>query len=224
MGLAHGTLDTIQDQDFPISGERAQKSNLDYLALGHWHGFSQRGKVVYSGTPEQTSYTEKNPGNVVIVTIDEAGQEPALQLEEVGILRWVELESSILDITDVDSLERQISDMGSQDRTVLKVRPKLSDDIQEAAINKIFGLINSLTNKLWYLDWSPESVNIGGFISCKLPPGMFGTVEDILLKLSKGEHPGGHFDHLEVNHSQEVASESLRLLYQLASEGRNDDY
>ncbi|MCD6472216.1 DNA repair exonuclease [Candidatus Aerophobetes bacterium] len=83
VGIAHGNLQIpgwVNDPNFLIDPERAEKSGLDYLALGEWHSlFKYKGKdngfrVVYPGTPETTKFGEKNSGKVVIVGTKSMGQ------------------------------------------------------------------------------------------------------------------------------------------------------
>jgi hypothetical protein len=68
IGLAHGSI-----RDFSSRGEaqnqiapdRAQRSNLDYLALGDWHGTLRvDARTWYSGTPETDRFQRDEPGHV----------------------------------------------------------------------------------------------------------------------------------------------------------------
>lgn len=56
IGLAHGSIvdfGSRGEADNMIPPDRAQRSGLDYLALGDWHGFLTIGdRTAYSGTPE----------------------------------------------------------------------------------------------------------------------------------------------------------------------------
>ena len=74
IGLAHGNLQIpgfTDESNFPINPQRADISNLDYLALGEWHSFFQYEKcTVYPGTPETTKFGENTSGNVVFVDIE----------------------------------------------------------------------------------------------------------------------------------------------------------
>ena len=82
IGLAHGSI-----RDFSSRGEaqnqiapdRAQRSNLDYLALGDWHGTLRvDARTWYSGTPETDRFQRDEPGHALLVTL-EPGIEAAVK-------------------------------------------------------------------------------------------------------------------------------------------------
>lgn len=92
IGLAHGSI-----RDFSSRGEtknqiapdRANRSNLDYLALGDWHGalrVDQR--TWYSGTAEADSFQRDDPGQVLLATL-EAGAEPQVATHRTGRFQWL---------------------------------------------------------------------------------------------------------------------------------------
>jgi DNA repair exonuclease SbcCD nuclease subunit len=223
IGLAHGSLDIVKEPNFPIAADRLKKSGLNYLALGDWHGFFQQNKAVYPGTPEQTSYTDKNPGNVVVVTIVNSETEPIVQTQRVGILNWVETNPLIQDVSDIDALEKQFSSIADRSNTVLKVRLKVSFPMQIEALDRLKNIRGTLSDQLWYLDWPEDYVKIDSSMLEGIPAGMLEDVRDILLKLSKGENLEPELSKFRSVHDPETAAEALRLLYRLSSEGRIDD-
>lgn len=93
LGLAHGSV-----VDFGAKGEaeniippdRAQRSGLDYLALGDWHGFLPIGDhAAYSGTPESDRFGRDEPGGVIVAEV-RRGQVPSIERVETGRFRWLE--------------------------------------------------------------------------------------------------------------------------------------
>jgi hypothetical protein len=93
IGVAHGGVTTIrQDFDYPISLDTADARELDYLALGDWHGMVvyDGNRMAYPGTPEQTSFGEDGTrtGHVLLVTIEQNGATPIIAQRPVGTLRW----------------------------------------------------------------------------------------------------------------------------------------
>ncbi len=92
IGLAHGNMQIpgfTDESNFPINPQRADISNLDYLALGEWHSFFQYEKrTVYPGTPETTKFGENTSGNVVFVDIERL-EDPQVEtiLEPVNPVR-----------------------------------------------------------------------------------------------------------------------------------------
>ncbi|MEM0134792.1 MAG: DNA repair exonuclease [Thermoplasmatales archaeon] len=223
IGLAHGSLDFIKEPNFPIATDRTRKSGLDYLALGDWHGFYQQGKAVYSGTPEQTSYADKSPGKVAVVEITGAGAEPVVQTQQVGILNWIEIQPLVQEESDIDSFEKQVSGIEEYSKTVMKVRPQISTPIRKEVFDRLKGIREYLSSKLWYLDWPLDYDSIDYLTLERLPTGMFVELEDYLLKLSKGENLESSLANLQSNHNPDVAAEAIRLLHRFASEGKIDD-
>lgn len=221
--MAHGSLDIVKEPNFPIAADRPQKSGLDYLALGDWHGFFKQGRSVYSGTPEQTSYADQDPGNVAIVTITGAGVEPLVQTQRVGVLHWEKIDPYIQDASDIEALERQISNITQNSESVLKVRLQISGSLQAEALDRLKGIRGALKDKLWYLDWPQDFDKASNLTTGRLPPGMLEEVRDLLVKISKGEYPAPDLANLRSNHDPETAIEALNLLYRLSSEGRIDD-
>ena len=100
IAMAHGHLSTVRfgspeaEVLLPLDPVHVNRSGLDYLALGHWHGTrlvnprDEGSRIAYSGTHEQTAYGEKDAGNVLIVEIPEKGAWPHVEKVRSGQLRW----------------------------------------------------------------------------------------------------------------------------------------
>ncbi len=100
IGLAHGSI-----RDFSSRGEaqnqiapdRAQRSSLDYLALGDWHGALRvDARTWYSGTPETDRFQRDEPGYALLVTL-EPGVEPVVFPIRTGRFQWLMREWTIPD-------------------------------------------------------------------------------------------------------------------------------
>jgi hypothetical protein len=92
IGLAHGSI-----RDFSSRGEaqnqiapdRAQRSSLDYLALGDWHGALRvDARTWYAGTPETDRFQRDEPGYALLVTL-EPGVEPVVSPIRTGRFQWL---------------------------------------------------------------------------------------------------------------------------------------
>lgn len=92
IGLAHGSV-----RDFSSKGEspnqippnRAHLSDLDYLALGDWHGTLQVDRQTwYSGTPETDRFIRDQPGQALLVEL-EGGSEPYVSPVRTGRFQWL---------------------------------------------------------------------------------------------------------------------------------------
>ena len=76
--LLHGELADRSDVGGKIGKAEAAKLPIDYLALGHYHSYSeerisQRCTAVYPGTPEGRGFDEAGDKGVVLIDIDSYG-------------------------------------------------------------------------------------------------------------------------------------------------------
>jgi DNA repair exonuclease SbcCD nuclease subunit len=98
IGIAHGHAGETPNADgsYPISLDTPSRAGLDYLALGHWHSTTTFGqRMAYSGTHEQTSFGEKNSGNILVVEIEAPGAPPVIRTARTGILSWQQFDHTI---------------------------------------------------------------------------------------------------------------------------------
>lgn len=117
IGMAHGHLTTVtfgaheDEVRLPLDPAHVERSGLDYLALGHWHGTRiERGadgapRIAYSGTHEQSSYRESDAGNVLLVEIAAKGAAPAIRVLRSGALGWERRELAFAGDTNLDRLD-----------------------------------------------------------------------------------------------------------------------
>ena len=71
--------------------DRLPGTEIDYLALGDWHGFLAAGpKACYSGAPEIYRFPKpgQQPGHVAVVTVSRGG-EPRVEQVATGRFRWL---------------------------------------------------------------------------------------------------------------------------------------
>lgn len=116
VGLAHGSVQGILAEDAdspnPISPHRPASAQLDYLALGDWHGTRRiDARIWYSGTPEQDRFKGNDPGNVLLVDIPEVGADPRVEIRAIGRHPWIQLKQQMSVSSDlgqlIDLLEQQ---------------------------------------------------------------------------------------------------------------------
>lgn len=130
VGLLHAAVaipgKTDRD-DVVITTDEIAASHLDYLALGHWHSSQQAraGSVTYAyaGAPEPVALDQDRAGKVLLVTLEQAGAERAVSVEErqVGRTRFEKVE---LDASTVASQPALVDDLArrSDPDLVLDVR------------------------------------------------------------------------------------------------------
>jgi hypothetical protein len=92
VGLAHGAVQGFGSRGeagVMIAPDRALTADLDYLALGDWHGVRQAGpKAWYAGTPEPDQFPDNEPGYALSVDIAGPGAEPVVERHWLGQFRW----------------------------------------------------------------------------------------------------------------------------------------
>ncbi|MEO8130226.1 MAG: DNA repair exonuclease [Bryobacteraceae bacterium] len=111
VGLAHGSvrnrLPVEAESHNLISDTAAATAQLDYLALGDWHGtFQVTPNTWYSGTPEPDGFQQQHSGQALLVEIDAAGSTPRIQKLQTGTYRWRRLK------VDFRSVESELAAQG----------------------------------------------------------------------------------------------------------------
>jgi DNA repair exonuclease SbcCD nuclease subunit len=129
LGMAHGTVEGVrQDEpDYPIPRDTAERSGLDYLALGHWHSYTlYQGaggapRMAYSGTPEATGFGERESGLVLLVEIPGPGAPPVLAPVRTGRLEWTRIAEEVRGPGDLTRLRERLEGLASPDVTLVEV-------------------------------------------------------------------------------------------------------
>ncbi|WP_420139878.1 metallophosphoesterase family protein [Sphingomonas sp.] len=92
IAIAHGSIRDFGSQGETrnqIAPDRAQRSNLDYLALGDWHGtLKVDPRTWYAGTPETDRFQRDEPGHALLVDLA-AGREPEVTPIRTGRFQWL---------------------------------------------------------------------------------------------------------------------------------------
>jgi len=218
IGIAHGSLDLLPERsNFPIASRRVNESGLDYLALGDWHGFLQHGKAVYSGTMEQTNFSENDPGNVAIVKIAHSGDEPVISKQRVGKLMWGEHRPTIHDVTDVEQLRTAIRDTGALAIQLIRVAPDLGPDVSDGVVVELESLRKELIEEAFLLDWPEETINAPLETAVSMPEGVLAEVDSCLAAILEGTIPEGP-GREATSADPSVVKEASALLRRLARE------
>lgn len=119
--LAHGT---VLDFGLATDDEESEETvtnlldlpalpegELDYIALGDWHGAKQVGsKAWYSGTPELDRFTkggEHNPGHILVVEAAR-GQVPRVEAVPTGGIRWHDHAFNFVDDHSLERLKEEV--------------------------------------------------------------------------------------------------------------------
>ncbi|HOV72720.1 MAG TPA: DNA repair exonuclease [Candidatus Hydrogenedentes bacterium] len=218
IGIAHGALDVLPERtNFPIAATRADTTGLDYLALGDWHGFAQHGRSVYSGTMEQSSFTENDPGNVVIVEISGSGAEPIVSKHRVGGLVWTEYAPLIRDESDVEQLRKTVFDAGPLLAQLIRITPQIDPDVSASVLEELRSLRDELEAEAFFLDWPAETLDASPLTLVTIPEGLLLQVGEDLGAILDGRLPAGPGREFAVA-DPETVKEARVLLHRLVRE------
>ncbi len=111
IGLAHGGVcgfgSDAQNGREIIPPDRAKTARLDYLALGDWHARAMISpRCFYPGTPEPDRHKSGARGQVLAVTILQAGQDPKIADVPTANYDWPQQNLSFEPETAREQLER----------------------------------------------------------------------------------------------------------------------
>lgn len=218
VGLAHGGLSDAADQpNFPIDPHRAEKSGLDYLALGDWHGTLIRERTAYSGTIEQSAFGESDPGNVLVVAIDEAGAEPEVKRRQVGRLQWIKRDVEVADVSDVDALAEELDEAASSSQLVLRLNVRLLPSADDEVPARLDRLKHRLEDEAFFLDWQQDDAAFLTQQEVNLPEGLAKRADEILATVLDGEIPDG-IGRTVADKNPETVRQARVLLRRMARE------
>jgi len=193
IGLAHGSVKGVvpEETTLPIARDAADRSHLDFLALGHWHSVctfpSADGatRMAYCGTHEPTGFGERQSGFVLLVEIARPGAPPDVQPYQTGRLRWHQEECSVTGDKDLELLVDKILQWQRPEETLLSVKLEgLLSPNSGAYLDRIEELLKARffwgeldTTRLRVVPQDQEWID-------KLPAGMLREVAARLLQLA----------------------------------------
>lgn len=144
VGMTHGSPKTGQEKadDHPIDLHAATRAGLDYLALGHWHGWrvDDEGRMLMPGTPERDKWSTGDCGYVTLVEIDGPGAQPKVTREPVATLDWWTLEFDCASPGE---------EMARLDTELASLRDKANEVVLRLRLNGSLGLKASRQVHQW---------------------------------------------------------------------------
>ncbi|MDI6772830.1 MAG: DNA repair exonuclease [bacterium] len=222
IGIAHGTVEGIHqaEPDYPIARNAAERANLDYLALGHWHSNAQYAlpdgavRMAYSGTHEATGFGERDSGNALIVEIAAAGAAPVITPVRTGRLTWTVIEAELREPGDLSRLRAGIEAMNDTAATLLEVR--VSGLLAAGDREELLRLEQILASR--FLHGRVDASRLRPFPgdaswTAGLPAGVVRDAAERLQELADAAYQGTRPEGA----SPEIASRALLELYALIS-------
>ena len=211
IGLAHGGVVDFSEGEAMnrIDPERAEKADLDYLALGDWHGLKQVGeRTWYSGTPEPTGFLQNDPGHVLLVEVEAPGALPRVETLDTAQTRWLQREADLDGAAAIDRLEDWFEALGRPLDTLvrLEIRGQLGLEEHE----RLERLLEDMENTLLALRRRGP-----GIVPRPRPEELEALATDGYVGLAverlreRAEGPG---------EESETAGRALELLYRLQQE------
>jgi DNA repair exonuclease SbcCD nuclease subunit len=130
---------------------RLPMEEIDYVALGDWHGTTQVGpKAWYSGTPENDRFQkgeDQQPGHILVVE-PRRGELPHVQMAPTARLTWSEISFDFADDAGVDRFSSQLAKVLGQRANKDLLRLSLSGSLGIEASNRLERLLESLEARL----------------------------------------------------------------------------
>ena len=125
IGMIHGSryvAGQVDKDDVLFNDREIGASNLDYLALGHWHSF-QEGKAgnttwAYAGAPEPVQIDQDGAGQVLLVTLDPSADKTAVKVDARPVGR-----------TKLQKLTIDGAEVGSQVALISRLRELANPDV-----------------------------------------------------------------------------------------------
>jgi len=140
IALAHGgTLDFPGDveQSAEIALDRLARDQIDYLALGDWHGTMDLMDTAYryAGTPEPDRFprSETYRSGLVLEVLAERGGAPRITEHAVGRFAWHTEQRTLRGSDDVQRLDEQLLAANAQGGRLLRLELTGSLGIAEQA-------------------------------------------------------------------------------------------
>jgi exonuclease SbcD len=131
IGMIHGSLliaGRTEHDDVVFTAEEIAASDLDYLALGHWHSAleGKAGAVTYAypGAPEPVALDQDRAGKVLLVTLDAAAdgtRSVKVEQRQVGRTTFEKIDVDSATIANQPALIDRLTARADPDR-VLDVR------------------------------------------------------------------------------------------------------
>jgi len=206
VAIAHGgVIEFSESSESPnlIDADGVLAKGFDYLALGDWHGtFKFRDKAWYPGTPEATRWTEKDPGNVLLVEVPGGGEVPKVEQVPVGRTKWIDREVVFNHDEEVDDLGEWFEYLDEKSWTLVQLT--MSGHLSLKARSQLDRLQEDNQSRLLCLRIKDDRVAAA-------------PTEEDLQYLSLEGFVGTAVDLLRQDESQE-SQDALRLLYRFHRE------
>ena len=147
VGLIHGSTTNIKSDEAeykyrPIEKSQIEKSNLDYIALGHFHDFLEvpgKVKCCYSGSPEGLSFKNR-PGSCALL-VKYLDGKITVESVETGLRKFLTVEADCTKYENDSKIRKTLEENKGENnilRLVLKGSPSLEFPVDVDLLMKEF--------------------------------------------------------------------------------------
>jgi DNA repair exonuclease SbcCD nuclease subunit len=134
-----------------IDLSRLPDAELDYIALGDWHGTKQVGpKAWFAGTPELDRFPkggDHDPGNILLVDV-QRGATPQIEKMATSNLGWIDLAFDLADDTSLDTLDERIASLLGQRANEDLLRLSLTGSLGIEASTRLEQMLESIEARI----------------------------------------------------------------------------
>ncbi|MGJ0515482.1 MAG: metallophosphoesterase family protein [Methylomicrobium sp.] len=222
--MAHGSTQafiSVDDDDESmgmtsnrINIDRLPIGEIDYIALGDWHGTKQVGtKAWYSGTPEIDHFPkgeDNHPGQTLIVKT-QRGESPIVEVVATGRLNWLETTFDFSNDDSIDQFSCQMSELFGQRTNEDLLKLTLTGSLGIEATSQLEALLESFEARLLRLKLknntaiAPSEVELDQLTRSTYDPLIASVAQQLV-----------DFDNQPDSESAAIASLALRMLYSAA--------
>ena len=228
--LAHGSVrsfapaadggdgDDLPGQANAIDLDRLPAGEIDYVALGDWHGFlpleggALAGRACYAGTHETDRFPREGqrPGHVACVTAVR-GALPRIEALATGRLRWMRV-AARLGAEGVAGLDRRLRELAGERSGDCLVDLVLSGDTTLDDRSRLDTLLDDWRARVIRFDLEddvrvvPSDDEVRALVDRPSDPILAAVAADLVGRLGAGGEDGG------------VAREALRILHGICRE------
>jgi DNA repair exonuclease SbcCD nuclease subunit len=216
IAVGHGAVDVLSPDaadpaliHLTALEEAIGEGMIQYVALGDRHSTTdvgKTGKVWYSGAPEPTAFTEVDPGNVLVVTID--GEDTVVVPRQIARWRFSDIEFDLQSGADIDLVGDTLA--GIEDKATTIVRLSLVGEVSLADKARLDAVLEHNADLFGSLNTWDRHTNLvvlpddADFASLGLT-GFASDALDELVSIASGDHGDGA-----------TAMDALGLLYRFA--------
>jgi DNA repair exonuclease SbcCD nuclease subunit len=135
IGIAHGSIGTPSPNDYPISVKASIEKQLDYLALGHWHGVKKIDeRTWYCGAPEATAFGQPNAGKALMVEIASPEATPVVKEVTLAQYHWKEIDRELHSEAELQALLKEVQVLANAN---VLLRLRLKGSLSQTCLDQI---------------------------------------------------------------------------------------